>query len=89
MLTRRSLLATSGAALAAPSVARAAGSSVMKFIPQSDLTVLDPIWTTAYVTPQSRPDGVRHPLRHPMTPMPPSPRWWPATSSRATASNGA
>ena len=50
MLTRRTLLAASGAALATPSIARAAGSSVMKFIPQSDLTVLDPIWTTAYVT---------------------------------------
>ena len=55
MLTRRSLLAASGAAasltsLAAPRLARAAGSSVMKFIPQSDLTVLDPLWTTAYVT---------------------------------------
>ncbi len=50
MLTRRNLLAASGAALAAPSLSRAASSSVMKFIPQSDLTVLDPIWPTAYVT---------------------------------------
>ncbi len=50
MLTRRSLLAASTATLAAPRLARAAGSSVLKFIPQSDLTVLDPIWTTAYVT---------------------------------------
>ena len=50
MLTRRSLLATSAVALATPSIARAAGSNVMKFIPQSDLTILDPLWTTAYVT---------------------------------------
>jgi ABC-type transport system substrate-binding protein len=65
MPTRRTLLAASGlaasglaatglaamgAGLALPSVARAAGSGVMKFIPQSDLTVLDPVWTTAYVT---------------------------------------
>jgi peptide/nickel transport system substrate-binding protein len=50
MLKRRTLLAASGAALAMPSIVRGAGSSVMKFIPQSDLTVLDPIWTTAYVT---------------------------------------
>ena len=50
MLNRRSLLAASATALALPSVARAAGSGVMKFIPQSDITVLDPIWTTAYVT---------------------------------------
>ena len=50
MLTRRSLIATSACTLAAPRLARAAGTGVMKFIPQSDLTVLDPIWTTAYVT---------------------------------------
>jgi peptide/nickel transport system substrate-binding protein len=50
MLNRRSLLAVSGAALAMPSIARAAGSTVLTFIPQADLTVLDPIWTTAYVT---------------------------------------
>ena len=50
MLTRRTLLAASGGALAMPSIARAAGSTTLTFIPQSDLTVLDPIWTTAYVT---------------------------------------
>ncbi len=50
MLTRRNLLAASGAALAMPSLARAAGQNTLTFIPQSDLTVLDPIWTTAYVT---------------------------------------
>jgi len=40
-------LATPGAA---PHVARAQDNRVLKFIPQSDVTVLDPIWTTAYVT---------------------------------------
>ena len=50
MLKRRTFLAGTGAALAMPSIGRAAGASVLKFIPQSDLTVLDPIWTTAYVT---------------------------------------
>lgn len=50
MIKRRTFLAASGAALAMPSIARAAGSSVLKFIPQSDVTVLDPAWTTAYVT---------------------------------------
>ena len=51
MLTRRSLLAAAAVTpLAAPSLARAAGSTTMKFIPQSDLTILDPLWTTAYVT---------------------------------------
>ncbi len=48
---RRRFLATSSAALAAPALARAAAADrVLRFIPQSDLTVLDPVWTTAYVT---------------------------------------
>ncbi len=49
-MKRRHFLATSAAALAAPSIAKAQGTRVLKFIPQSDLAVLDPIWTTAYVT---------------------------------------
>ena len=36
--------------LARPNIARAAGTKVLKFIPQADLAVLDPVWTTAYVT---------------------------------------
>ncbi len=43
-------VATAAATLSAPHVARAAGSKVLRFIPQSDLAVLDPVWTTAYVT---------------------------------------
>jgi peptide/nickel transport system substrate-binding protein len=43
-------LAASAAALALPAVARAQGQRVLKFIPQSDLAVVDPVWTTAYVT---------------------------------------
>jgi peptide/nickel transport system substrate-binding protein len=39
-----------GLSLAAPSIARAAGAGVIKFVPQADLAVLDPVWTTAYVT---------------------------------------
>ena len=50
MLNRRSFMALSGAALAAPALARGSDARVLKFIPQADLTVLDPIWTTAYVT---------------------------------------
>ena len=49
-MKRRTFLAAATATLAAPNVTRAQGAKVMKFIPQSDLTVLDPIWTTAYVT---------------------------------------
>ncbi len=53
-MKRRQFLAASAAAfagpLAAPNIASAQGSRVLKFIPQSDLAVLDPVWTTAYVT---------------------------------------
>jgi peptide/nickel transport system substrate-binding protein len=36
--------------LAAPSIVRAAGTGLLRFIRRSDVTILDPIWTTAYVT---------------------------------------
>ena len=51
-MKRRTLLkATAGLLpLAAPSIVSAQGARVLKFIPQSDLAVIDPIWTTAYVT---------------------------------------
>jgi peptide/nickel transport system substrate-binding protein len=52
-MKRRTFLAAgaaSAAALAAPAIAGAASSKLLKFIPQTDVTVLDPIWTTAYVT---------------------------------------
>lgn len=51
-MKRRQLLraATAGVvALAAPTV-RAQPARVIKFVPQADLAVLDPIWTTATVT---------------------------------------
>ncbi len=48
-MRRRSLLAAA-TALTAPRIGRAAGASVLRFIPQSDLAVLDPIWTASYVT---------------------------------------
>ncbi|MBV9863241.1 MAG: ABC transporter substrate-binding protein [Alphaproteobacteria bacterium] len=49
-MLRRSFLAAAAATLASPAVVRGAAASVLKFIPQSDVTILDPIWTTAYVT---------------------------------------
>jgi peptide/nickel transport system substrate-binding protein len=49
-MKRRTFIAAAAAGLAAPSIGRTQGTRVLKFIPQADLTVLDPIWTTAYVT---------------------------------------
>ncbi len=49
MMRRRTLLAVAGTALAAPGLVRAQSARVLKFIPQSDLSVLDPVWSQAYV----------------------------------------
>ena len=49
-MRRRQFLATSAAALAAPAIARGEASQVLKFVPQADLAVLDPVWTTTYQT---------------------------------------
>ena len=48
-MRRRALLAAVAGTLAAPRISQAQGSRVLKFIPQSDLGTLDPIWTTVYV----------------------------------------
>lgn len=54
MATRRTFLksaaAIGAATLAAPRIGSAQAARTMKFIPQADLVVLDPIWTTATVT---------------------------------------
>src|ERR1700692_2603759 len=48
-MKRRAFLAAAGAtALARPSVA--AGTKPLIFVPQANLTSLDPVWTTATVT---------------------------------------
>lgn len=55
-MQRREFLKAGAAALAmpagvaAPALAQPAGSRVLRFIPQADLAVIDPIVTTAYVT---------------------------------------
>jgi peptide/nickel transport system substrate-binding protein len=52
-MRRRDLLraAAGGAAsVAMPALLRAEGSTTLTFVPQADLAVLDPIWTTATVT---------------------------------------
>ena len=49
MKRRRFLAAAAAGVLAAPQI-RAAPSRVLRFIPQSDVTALDPVWTSVYVT---------------------------------------
>jgi peptide/nickel transport system substrate-binding protein len=53
-MTRREFAATAGAASVAAvgfgARAKGAETKTLRFIPQTDVQVLDPIWTTAYVT---------------------------------------
>ena len=48
MIKRRTLLAATAAGLATPAIAQP--TSLLRFVPESDVAVLDPIWTTATVT---------------------------------------
>ncbi|HYF08466.1 MAG TPA: ABC transporter substrate-binding protein [Acetobacteraceae bacterium] len=52
MIQRRQLLAAplAATALAAPRLAGAQGARALRFVPQSDVTVLDPLWSTAFVS---------------------------------------
>lgn len=45
-----SVIAPAAFAFARPNIAKAADAKTLKFIPQADLSILDPIWTTTYVT---------------------------------------
>jgi hypothetical protein len=49
-MKRRIFVAGSAAALAMPAVGHAQSARVFKWIPESDLAVLDPVWTPAYPT---------------------------------------
>ncbi len=49
-MRRRTFLASTAAALAVPAVARGDAANMLTFVPQADLAVLDPIWTTTYQT---------------------------------------
>jgi peptide/nickel transport system substrate-binding protein len=53
-LSRRQVLSGAGAAgatmLSAPSVCAQSSQQTLRFIAEADLKVLDPIWTTAYIT---------------------------------------
>jgi peptide/nickel transport system substrate-binding protein len=50
MPTRRQVLAAALTlpAIGRPAIVRAASTRVLKFIPQSDVSVIDPVWSTAY-----------------------------------------
>src|SRR5262252_10242415 len=55
MTTRRSLIQSAvafagAAALHTPAIAQGADRNVLRVVPQANLTVIDPIWTTAYIT---------------------------------------
>jgi peptide/nickel transport system substrate-binding protein len=49
-MDRRQFLVASAASVAMPAIARAQSQRVLTFVPQADLSVLDPIWTTTYQT---------------------------------------
>lgn len=50
-MRRRTLLSAAAASLlSAPAIAQPSRTSILRFIPQSNLVSLDPIWTTATVT---------------------------------------
>ncbi len=49
-MKRRTLLAAIGGTLAAPAISRAQPANVLKFIPQADLTLLDPTANGGFVT---------------------------------------
>jgi peptide/nickel transport system substrate-binding protein len=53
-MQRRTLLTLAAGALAAPlaapAIAQTEAARTLRFIPQSDLTALDPVWTSVYVT---------------------------------------
>src|ERR1051325_3654685 len=66
------VLGAGGARLAAPAIAQPANTATLRFVPQANLTLLDPVFTTATGTSNHGyyafdtlysvgPDGVSHP----------------------------
>lgn len=71
-MRRRTLLTGATGLLCAPAVAQPAKATTLRFVPQANLTLLDPVFTTATVTSNhgyyvfdtlysTGPDGVAHP----------------------------
>jgi peptide/nickel transport system substrate-binding protein len=46
----RGAAATAAMTLGAPSIHAQKDRQTLRFVPQADLKILDPIWTTAYIT---------------------------------------
>ena len=90
-MKRRTFLAAgaaTAATLAAPRISRGADARVLKFIPQADPTIIDPIWTTAYVTRNHGFPDLRHAVWHRQRLSSRSRRWSRATPPRTTARPG-
>ncbi|RAI59007.1 ABC transporter substrate-binding protein [Roseicella frigidaeris] len=49
-MLRRTLLTGAASAVFAPALAQSPAAKLLRYVPQSDLTVLDPVFTTAYIT---------------------------------------
>ena len=49
-MRRRTFLAATASALAAPALGQGGGNRILRMVPQANLTSIDPIWTTAIVT---------------------------------------
>ena len=68
-ISRRQAVRGAGAAaammLGSPSVHAQNGQQTLRFVAQADLKILDPIWTTAYITRNhgSKPFGRGGPVR--------------------------
>jgi peptide/nickel transport system substrate-binding protein len=52
-MKRRTFLGAAAATVAAPALVQGQAARTLKFIPHANLTVVDPVWTTAYVTRNS------------------------------------
>lgn len=49
-MDRRQFLGATAAIAAAPSIAQSQAARTLKIVPHANLTVMDPVWTTAYIT---------------------------------------
>ena len=80
---RRSTFAIAAAAAAICLAAPAHAQKTLRAVMHSDLKILDPIWTTAYIVAQPRLHGLRHAVRASTRSSRSSRRWSTSTRSRA------